>query len=313
MKKRKLKKSALIILIIIIIIVIFSIFGYFYIKKITSSEYKLTKIGYSENEINEIIKIKKDDFFLENDYNKNYLPLMNEKYYIEKNLDKYLNYITELNKDKTEFNYSDVVSLVNVRANEGFYNNPKSADTSKGNAILVNKFNYLSKDYKPENIVDMSNWYAFEGRKIVKEVYDAFIEMYNGAKKENLTLIVNSGYRDYNYQEKLFNEYKDRDGEKYADTYAARAGYSEHQTGLALDIVSYGATMENFDKTDTFKWLTENCVDYGFILRYPKGKEHLTGYSYESWHYRYLGKELAKKVSDSNLTYDEYYAYYLDN
>lgn len=310
MKKRKIKKSAIIILIIIIIL---SIFSFLFIKKITSSEYKLEKLEYSENEINEIIKLKNENFFLKNEYNKNYLPLMKEPYYLEKNLDNYLKYINDLNKDKEKINFTDVVALVNVKASNGFYNNPKEADTSKGTAILVNKFNYLKKEYTPDNIVDMSNWYAFEGRKIVKEVYDAFIEMSNSAKKDNITLIVNSGYRDYNYQEKLFNEYKDRDGEEYADTYAARAGFSEHQTGLALDIVSYGATMENFDKTDTFKWLTKNCINYGFILRYPKDKEHLTGYSYESWHYRYLGKDLAKKVSDSNLTYDEYYAYYLDN
>ena len=91
-----------------------------------------------------------------------------------------------------------------------------------------------------------------------------------------------------------------------------RAGYSEHQTGLALDIVTYGASMDTFENTDEFKWLSDNAYKYGFILRYPKGKEKLTGYSYESWHYRYVGKDVAKKIHDLDITYDEYYAYYIE-
>jgi len=312
MKRRRLKKSAIIAIIIFILLIVLSVSIFFYVKKITSSEYKLGEIGYNETEITEILDKKKEKFFLENKYNKHYLPLMNEKYYLDKNLNNYINYITDLEKDKEQIDYKNVVAMVNVKSYNGFYKNPKEADTTKGNSILVNKFNYLTQEYTPENIVEMSNWYAFDGRTIKKDVYDAFIEMYNAAKLENITLIVNSGYRDYAYQEKLYNEYKDRDGEEKADLYAARAGYSEHQTGLALDIVSYGATMENFDQTDTFKWLNAHSVEYGFILRYPKDKEEITGYSYESWHYRYLGKELAKKVSDEGITYDEYYAYYLD-
>lgn len=312
MKKRRLKKSAIIASAIAALVIIILISIIIFVKHITSSEYKLEKLGYNEKQVSEIIKLKKEKFFLNNDYNENYLPLMNEKYYLEKNLNNYLSYIKDLKTEKKKIDYSDVISRVNVKASNGFYKNTKEADTKKGNEVLVNKFYYLTKDYDPGEIVDMSNWYAFEGRMIKKEVYDAFIEMHNAAKKEKINLIANSGYRDYNYQTKLYNEYKDRDGSEYADTYAARPGYSEHQTGLALDIVSYGATMENFDKTDAFKWLQENSTDYGFILRYPKDKEYLTGYSYESWHYRYLGKNLAKKVKDSGLTYDEYYAYYLD-
>ena len=312
MKKRRLKKSAIIASAIIVLVIIIIISIVIFIKHITSSEYKLEKIGYNEKQINEIIKLNKEDFFLNHDYNKHYLSLMGDKYYLDKNLNNYLSYIKDLEKEKKKIDYSDVIARVNVKSSNGFYKNTKEADTKKGNEVLVNKFYYLTKDYDPGEIVDMSNWYAFDGRKIKKEVYDAFIEMHNAAKKDGINLIANSGYRDYNYQTKLYNEYKDRDGSEYADTYAARPGYSEHQTGLALDIVSYGATMENFDKSDAFKWLQDHAVDYGFILRYPKDKEYLTGYSYESWHYRYLGKDLAKKVKDSGLTYDEYYAYYLD-
>ena len=96
------------------------------------------------------------------------------------------------------------------------------------------------------------------------------------------------------------------------DDYASRPGFSEHQTGLALDIVTDNIIGNEFENTDEFKWLQENAHLYGFILRYPKDKEYITGYNYESWHYRYVGKELATKIKESGLTYDEYYAYYCE-
>ena len=110
----------------------------------------------------------------------------------------------------------------------------------------------------------------------------------------------------------VHENYKEKNGQAYADQFAARPDFSEHQTGLALDIFTPGAGMTTFENTKAFKWLKENSYKYGFILRYPEGKEKLTGYSYEPWHYRYLGKDLAKKVYDSGLTFDEYYTYYLE-
>ena len=141
-------------------------------------------------------------------------------------------------------------------------------------------------------------------------VLSAFKNMWSAAKKQDLTLIVNSSYRDYKSQEEVWNYYDDLRGEEYADSIAARAGYSEHQTGLALDIITYGANKNNFEKTDEFKWLEKNAHKYGFILRYPKGKEDITGYAYESWHYRYVGIETATEIYNKKITYDEYYAYY---
>ena len=111
--------------------------------------------------------------------------------------------------------------------------------------------------------------------------------------------------RDYSYQEKLWNSYSNSKGENWADSVAARAGFSEHQTGLALDIVTYGSTMNNFENSDEFKWLSKNAYKYGFILRYPKGKEHITGYKYEPWHYRYVG-DIASTIYNRNITLEEY-------
>ena len=183
----------------------------------------------------------------------------------------------------------------------------------KGYAILVNKYTSLPEKYAPDDIVEMSNWYAYPDNRIRKDVYDAFKEMSEAAKEEGYTLIVNSSYRSYDEQKEIYDDYESNRGKEYADKYAARPDFSEHQTGLSLDIFSPGANMSNFADTETFKWLSKNSYKFGFILRYPENKEDITGYSYEAWHYRYVGKELAKKVYDSDLTYDEYYAYYLDD
>ena len=94
---------------------------------------------------------------------------------------------------------------------------------------------------------------------------------------------------------------------KAAETYSARAGYSEHQLGLAVDILNHSHEFIDEDNVE-YNWLVDNSYKYGFILRYPRGKEYITGYVFEDWHFRYLGIELAKKVRQSNLTYDEYVA-----
>ena len=136
--------------------------------------------------------------------------------------------------------------------------------------------------------------------------------MWNAAKEEGLLLIVNSSYRDYETQDAVWKDYAEANGEEWADNKAARAGSSEHETGLALDIVTNNVIMNEFENTEEFKWLQDNAYKYGFILRYPKGKENITGYEYESWHYRYVGEEVAKEIHDLDITFDEYYAYYLD-
>ena len=131
----------------------------------------------------------------------------------------------------------------------------------------------------------------------------AFNQMAADAKKEGKTLKICSGFRSYATQNTLYNNYCKRDGKAAADRYSARPGHSEHQTGLAMDINYAGSS---FTKTPEAKWLANNCWKYGFIIRYPEGKENITGYKYESWHIRYLGKDLAEKVYKSGLTLEEY-------
>ena len=158
------------------------------------------------------------------------------------------------------------------------------------NGILIaNKTYSLPADYDPG---------------VDSEAYDAFCELQEAAAKDGLGMTIVSGYRSYSTQEALYNKYVSRDGKAEADRYSARPGHSEHQTGLAFDINNASSS---FTDTPEAKWLAENCWKYGFILRYPEGKEEITGYMYESWHIRYLGREWAKTIYDSGLTLEEYF------
>ncbi len=316
-KRKKIKKKVKYSFIILVLIIAASIFGinkYKEYKYHQTNLYKLTVVGYSLDNAKTIVnKLNNDNelYFVNNEKNNYIVDIIKEKYFLEKNLYEYIEYKSK-NKKKS---YSDVIAIVNVRANKDWYDNKvvRETDLSKGNLILVNKFNYLNNSFIPNEIVDVDINYAYQNNKASKEVNDAYVLMAKEAKKDNIILLVNSSYRTYERQEEIYKEFYYSKGISYADKYAARAGYSEHQTGLALDIFTSGrSTTSDFDQSEAFKWLTNNAHKYGFILRYPKDKEYLTGYSYESWHYRYLGVDTATKVYNSGLTYDEYYAYYLD-
>ena len=316
-KRKKIKKKVKYGFIILVLIIAASIFGinkYKEYKYHQTNLYKLTVVGYSLDDAKTIVnKLNNDNelYFVNNEKNDYIVDIIKEKYFLEKNLYEYIEYKSK-NKKKS---YSDVIAIVNVRANKDWYDNKvvRETDLSKGNLILVNKFNYLNNSFIPNEIVDVDINYAYQNNKASKEVNDAYVLMAKEAKKDNIILLVNSSYRTYERQEEIYKEFYYSKGISYADKYAARAGYSEHQTGLALDIFTSGrSTTSDFDQSEAFKWLTNNAHKYGFILRYPKDKEYLTGYSYESWHYRYLGVDTATKVYNSGLTYDEYYAYYLD-
>ena len=127
--------------------------------------------------------------------------------------------------------------------------------------------------------------------------------MFAGAANEGISLWVASGFRSYDTQNWLYNNYVAMDGKAAADTYSARPGHSEHQTGLAFDL---NIVADYFAFTQEGVWLANNCWKYGFIIRYPAGKDGVTGYKYEPWHVRYLGTDLAKSVYESGLTLEEY-------
>ena len=311
--KRKLNYKLIFTIIVIIIAIAAGTIGIKkYIDYRNSNEFKLKQIGYNETEIKDITKLKDDQIkaILKKKYNRLNIKFIRQKYFITNNLDRYIKYYNNHKDDKI----SHIVSIVNVCADEDYYDKDtvKKTDISKKELMLVNKFNYLDENYAPDDIVKVSMQFAYGDNEIKKEVYEKFRSMYNDAKKEGLYLIITSSYRDYNFQKELWDSYANQKGDEWADSVSARAGYSEHQTGYTLDIVTYNANMSSFEKTDEFKWLQDNAYKYGFILRYPKDKEDITGFSYESWHYRYVGKDVATKIKKLGITFDEYYAYFIE-
>ncbi|MCJ7690545.1 MAG: M15 family metallopeptidase [Clostridiaceae bacterium] len=184
--------------------------------------------------------------------------------------------------------------------------------TFNSNIVLVNKENGLEKDnyikeFKIPNVEFISNGDP-NVRKMEKDAAVALEYLFNAAKNDNIILLGVSGYRDYSYQEKLYNDKVTRSGKEEADKLVAQAGESEHQTGLAMDVLSdeYTTLDEGFKSTKAYKWIIENCYKYGFILRYPEGKEQITGYAYEPWHIRYVGVKGAKEIAHKGITLEEY-------
>lgn len=177
---------------------------------------------------------------------------------------------------------------------------------------LVNKQHSLDKTYAPQDLVTVDVPTVLENpevNQLRKPAADALKEMFNKAKESGIKLYARSGYRSYKTQAALYKNYSTQHGEEAANRYSAKPGQSEHQTGLVMDITSESADLkltEDFGKTEEGKWVSENAHQFGFIIRYPKGKEDITGYIYEPWHLRYLGVELATKVYQSELTFEEY-------
>ena len=308
--KRKIKKKPIIILTIVVVALIVGII--FLVKTINyhkTYDYKLSKLGYTKEEVTDLKKLDNSslDYLLTIPYNKKISSLVNEKYFMEKNLKKYISYLNEND------NLTDVVAIINVGSNNEWYTNTKKTDLSKEHLMLTNKFYSLDNTYNSDTMITVSKQYSYgENQMVTSKTYNAFLNMFNAAKKEDLTLIINSSYRSYEEQEEIYNSLKNSKGDEYANKIAAKPGFSEHQTGMAIDIQTYGSNASNFEEFDEFKWLQENAHKYGFILRYPKDKEYLTGYEYESWHYRYVGVEAATYIYENNITFDEYYAYFIN-
>ncbi|MCA1294088.1 M15 family metallopeptidase [Paenibacillus sp. alder61] len=200
-----------------------------------------------------------------------------------------------------------------------------SADDAKGGskataadpesvAVLVNKEYALPEDYKPEDLVYPDVRFTFkekiEKRKMRKEAASALEELFAGAEKDNIYLAGVSAYRSHSTQTSLFNRYVKKDGLEKAKTYSAVPGHSEHETGLAIDVSGSDgkcAAEDCFGGTKEADWLAKYAHKYGFIIRYPEGKENITGYKYEPWHLRYVGKEIAADIVEREITLEEYY------
>lgn len=179
--------------------------------------------------------------------------------------------------------------------------------------VLVNKQYRLPEDYNPEDLVYPDVPFIFnekiEKRMMRKEAAEALEKLFDGAKQDGIYLAGVSAYRSHKTQKALFQRYVDKDGEAKAKTYSAVPGHSEHETGLAIDVSGSDgkcAAEDCFGGTKEAEWLAEHAGEYGFIIRYLKGKEEITGYQYEPWHLRYVG-DIAKDIFDQGLTLEEYF------
>lgn len=279
---------------------------------------KLLDLGYKNKDINTFYeKVPKSiDVITSNKYDKNIINYISLNYFKEENLDRYIKYdfidtksVYDTTILKEKYNYEDTVTYVNAYLDKDYYTNdiPLSKEEASKLDVIVNKYYKLDKDYEPEDLTVINSKFASGTQKLRKEAAGKFEEMASDMLKENLKIYAGSTYRSYSYQEGLYNRYVKKDGFKEAETYSARAGYSEHQLGLAVDIVN-GKWNYLSEGDKEYTWLVNNSYKYGFILRYPHESEYITGYVFEDWHFRYLGIDLATKVHESKLTYDEYIA-----
>jgi LAS superfamily LD-carboxypeptidase LdcB/LysM repeat protein len=189
--------------------------------------------------------------------------------------------------------------------------NYKVVQNPDNRMVLVNKFNALLPSYVPKNltVTDIPFYFTeFRPQKMMQpEAAKAVDALFDKAKQDNIDLTGISGYRSYDYQNQLFS--RNIKANPNANQFSARPGESEHQTGLAIDVSSPSvgnALTQSFGDTKEGKWLAENAPEFGYIIRYPKGKESITGYQYEPWHIRYIGKDVAKQIASRNLTLEEY-------
>ena len=229
--------------------------------------------------------------------------VVNGRYFISDNFYRYLDFHKS---DTTRASADDIIAIVNVGADRRWEDTSAHCDTTKGYLILINKYHYLNEQYKPADLVSFIKACSYGENKAAKAVVDAFDRMQQECMEKTKTqLMISSAYRSFHEQESTHKRYNKK--------LVAEAGFSEHQSGLSIDITSLQHPEKwDFGKSPEGKWVHENCHKYGFILRYPEGKAHITGYDYEPWHLRYVGVDAATRIHDEGITLDEYYAYYIE-
>ncbi|MDO5813386.1 MAG: M15 family metallopeptidase [Bacillota bacterium] len=216
-------------------------------------------------------------------------------------------------KSHPNLNKEKVVTFVNMNRDYDFYQKIIKQKHPNYLNTLVNKYYQLDENYKPFDLIEINtNTGSYENpyRKHTarKVVYEDFQALKQACANKGFELYVTSGYRSTSWQKEIYNHMVETYSVERADETCSRPGHSEHTTGLGLDIALDQYKYEDVEKHPQYTWLLKQLSSYGFILRYPEGKDNLTGYRYEAWHIRYVGKALAKKIKKSGLTFDEYYA-----
>lgn len=275
-----------------------------------SLEYVFLNNGYQINEYNNIAsKLNKEEInkLLTIKYDSNINSFINEKYFIFNNLEEYLEYKNKNSK----MDNRKIVSIINSEANFDWIENEKETDISKNELMIVNRIYGLKKDYIPKDLVTISSQYAYSNKKISKSILENIIALINEGKENGYTFVVSDGYRSYSEQEKLYNSYANSYGMSEADEFVARAGHSEYQTGLTIDLKPYNKVIEDVNSSEEYLWLKENAHKYGFIFRLDSEHEYLTGFPASNWKLRYVGESASSLIYSENICFEEYYAYFV--
>jgi len=224
-------------------------------------------------------------------------------------------YIWRIRSNPNE-TYSDVVAYINddkdyVASNQinwsSYYDVPTVAVPNPSSVLsLVNKQYQLSSSYTPSDLVYLSTTYRVNYQPLRQEASDAFVRFADAARAQGYSIKAGSNYRSYSAQNSIYNSYLNSDGRALADSYSCRPGHSEHQTGLASDLSGGGRSFNYFDQYSGYQWTMDNIHNYGFVQRFPKGKEYITGISFESWHFRYVGVEHATIMKEYGWVLEEY-------
>lgn len=317
-RSKKLKMTSLGKMLLSLLIIFLIVFGFSYYHKnfkpsLPNKDKQLKpqddlannpyiKLGYSKEElkyIEQLSSLNKEKLL-----QTTYIDLKNfynVKNFNVNNINRYLEFAKK-NPDKT---YQDIITLVNINNDLEVYVDTFAVKNPDDLLVIVNKYYYLDKNYKPQ---DLGKVNGVVMRQVLIEDFKA---LQKAAKEEiNIILLPTTAYRDYQWQNSLYTTYVRKDGKAKADTYSARPGFSEHQTGLAIDLKNKNIKNKRLNDSD-ISWLHKNIFKYGFILRYPKDKENITKYQYEYWHIRYVGKEIAKIIYENNLTLEEYVDLYV--
>jgi len=264
----------------------------------------LLEKGYSQTEIERIydyMSIKTREKLLKTDYID-----LNDFYKISnfelENIERY-----KALQSLEDTPISKIITKVNLKLDKPFYSDIETIQNPTNPLVLVNKYRALPNNYIPPDLTSIPSFPNLQIRSLAVEDFEKLLA---AAKLDNIFLVPYSAYRSYSYQETLYQKYLENDSQEKVDTYSARQGHSEHQTGLAIDIRSYNHWYNLTEKD--YEWMQNNSYKYGFIIRYPENSTEFTGYKEEPWHIRYIGISHATKIHNLKITFDEYYDIYLN-